>query len=102
MIFQSINLNDGYSDWKAQKELSNLIYNEYLEQKNNGKKYNIIRLPSINYYQDLEEMILTEFNDNADIVPLFINYHSKKMILYDFNELIRDKPIGYNSCWICP
>ncbi len=58
-------------------------------------KYNIIRLPSKFYYQDLEDKI-----KELDMHIKFINYHSEFIDLSDFNLLIRDKPDIFTIIWI--
>lgn len=97
MIFQSIKLDS--RSWDSYEQLVDLIANEYQEQQSFEWKYNIIRLPSKFYYQDLQDKI-----GELDLNVTFLNYHSElienRTDISDFNQLVQDPPSGFTIIWI--
>lgn len=87
-IFQSINITTN------QSKFIDLISSIY-ESGKMSKKYNIVRIPSIWYKQDLEEDIL-----ELDMDVRFIDCHSTSRITKDFNEIIAKKPKKFTIVWI--
>jgi hypothetical protein len=91
LVFQSVNITIN------QSEFINLVSEEYSYQyAHNDKKFNIVRIPTQWYHQDLQED-LTE--SGLDIN--FINHHSDfSTACSDFNDYISEKPEKFTIIWI--
>jgi len=85
-IFQSINLS-GELD-----EFYNIIQKEYENQKDNWK-YNLVRIPNIFYYRDIEDYI------GSDYDICYINQHSSYTIV-NFNDIISKPAEKFTIIWI--
>ena len=105
LIYQAINITSN------QREFIDLVADEYEHQMAHGEiKYNIIRIPSQWYYQDLEDDI-RELGLNID----FINHHTganasrasscseeggTRPAADDFNDYINAPPERFTIIWI--
>jgi len=103
LVFQAINITTN------QRGFIDLVAEEYDHQlAHNELKYNIIRIPSQWYYQDLEEEI-RELGLNMD----FINHHTtlaslsrsssssgNDELMEDFNQYIKEPPERFTIIWI--
>lgn len=91
LIYQSINITDNMNGF------CDLLCQEYEYQNDHSmKKYNIVRLPSQWYYQDLEDQIR-----GLDLDIEIINYHSTcQQDMLDFNNLINIPPPKFTLIWI--
>lgn len=80
------------------EQFADLVAQEYeLQSQEDQHFYNIVRIPSRWYYQDLED----ELNE-LDLDIDFINYHTKlaKQELDDFNRVISQPPAKMTIIWI--
>jgi len=90
LIFPSINIT------KNMDKFIDLVSTEYeIQQSNNQKKYNIVRLPSQWYFKDIEEEI-QELELDID----FINHHSQFSKIDDFNNYLSKKPNKMTIIWV--
>lgn len=91
LIYQSINITENM------QAFLDLVCKEYeFQTERSMKKYNIVRLPSQWYYQDLEDSI-----KGLDLDVSFINHHSQSQLdMIDFNQLTTEEPDRFTIIWI--
>lgn len=94
MIKQSVDITN------EQKKFTDLVAYEYEKQlESSDKKYNIVRLPSQWYYQDLEDDLIDDYALDID----FINHHAGIRgggKAQDFNKYLESAPEKFTIIWI--